>query len=78
MLLHQKIVIQVSEDANQLYLAYKRNKPGETMLARKKIPLGTSTITMKIDRILFNQYDKLFLISYDLSENYTSTPIKTS
>jgi hypothetical protein len=78
MLLHQKIVIQVSEDVNQLYLVYKRNKHVKNMIARKSIPLGTSTITIKIDRTYLNQYDKLFLGSYDISENYTSTPIKES
>jgi hypothetical protein len=76
MLLHQKNVIQVSKDTTQLYLVHNLNKPVTTMLASKNIPLGTSTITMEIDLTLFNKYDKLYLISYDPSENYTSTPIK--
>jgi predicted AlkP superfamily pyrophosphatase or phosphodiesterase len=73
-----KIMVQVSEDVNQLYLFYDPNNYAGSMLAEKRIPLETSTITLEIDREYLIQYDTLYLIAYDFSENYSIIPIKTN
>ena len=72
----RKIWVQVSGDVNQLYLVSNPHDYDGSILDGKRIPLETSIITLEIKPNLVDQYDSLYLLTYDCAENSSLVRIK--
>jgi hypothetical protein len=70
-----EVKLQVSNDVIKLYLF---DVLGRQRLDGKKIPLNTTSVILKIDKVYVDKYKVFHLRVYDLAENDSSTLIMTN
>ena len=69
--LNLQINVNVSSDVDQLILFSDSDDYSASLISKTSIPLGTNTVTINVGRNIYQHFNTIYLLAYDVSEKPT-------